>query len=107
MKRRPIAMSQVVSAHLAMLGKEAAATGRGGQFIQALRIIKEALQSKPLLPAPSAFGCPEYHLPNMHLLGCSAVVAPLVVHFATPGESVNLNGAGESPVYVMRFELLS
>jgi hypothetical protein len=107
MKRRRVAISQAVVGHLRELGKEAVKTGRGKQFLNAVRLIHDALQEKPLPLVHPAFGCPQYHLPNMQLLVCAAVISPVVVRFAIPDVVVEGNGVDTPVVYVLRFDLLS
>ena len=107
MKHRHISLSEAVARQLQELRDQAEMEGRGEQFIQAVREIMEALKERPLPPAPSAFGCPQYHLPNMRLLVCAAVVAPLIVRFAATEVEKECNGADPRPVYVIQYDLLS
>lgn len=56
---------------------EAAQTGKGPQFLAALRQIIQRLQTDPL-----TFGEPQYRLPALKLSLRHAVVSPLVVDYA-------------------------
>jgi hypothetical protein len=68
MKRRRVIISQAIAGQLRLLRIEAVKKGRGVSFLQALQLLVERLQTKPLPPALGAFGCPEYHLPKLHLV---------------------------------------
>jgi hypothetical protein len=106
MKQRQVSMSGVVRRQPQELQEEATKAGRGQRFAHAARQILKALQSHPLPPAAVAFGCPRYHLHQLRLLVCGAVVAPVAVRFAATDVPVESNGADPTPAYVIGFDLL-
>jgi hypothetical protein len=63
------------------LHAQAASTGKGHQFLDALRAILKRLRENP-----KEFGEPVYHLPVLKLTVYQAILAPVVVDFGIHDE---------------------
>ena len=86
--------SRAVVRTLRRLMRQAIQQGRAESFLAALRQIGRRLEQ-----SPNRFGEPLYRLPGMRLQVRSAVVRPVVVHFAVHED--------RPLVFIRRFELLA
>lgn len=72
-----IAFSEAISDEARRLQRQASREGRGPAFLAAFRKITERLQDDP-----TNFGDPNYRLPALRLQLRTAIVPPILVHFA-------------------------
>lgn len=79
--RYAVRMSGHAKAELKERLREAAAAGKGHQFLAAVRRISERLRQDPL-----NFGEPLYRLPALRLLVCAGILSSVIVDFAVHEE---------------------
>jgi hypothetical protein len=76
-----IRLSAHIKETIKQLHQQAAQQGRGHQFLDALRLIRDRLQR-----APQQFGEPLFRLPALKLVPYQAIISPVVVDYAVHQE---------------------